>query len=176
MKSHLHHYEHETPPILSNDTNNVVDNFFYYDLARFYVETMAEMIKEKRIQPGEITYPNCGKHLSEQQLKERHNFRLYETFADRFMHGLFGQFIFDFDGRINYQELSMRINEIEFDKNKIKQTKKIAEWEFEGQLGRLYFTSAQGKPTQNGLPHYDIVTVIVSKFDQLFLLFLIARF
>ncbi|KAF7490853.1 Glutamate receptor 2 [Sarcoptes scabiei] len=188
--SHLHHYEHEVhSEQLTNDTVNIVDNYFYYDLARFYLETINEMILNQNTyfftdDHGDAVYggnfegksspmssvnygqsfPQCGKHLSESQLLERANLQLYEMLSQKFMHGLFGQIIFDKNSNLNYQELNMRINEIQFVKGKIKKVKKFAEWEFEGRFGRLYFTSPQQHDKQEGIPHYDIVTVLDAPF------------
>lgn len=165
IKSHLHHYEYDTPENLTSDIHHIVDNYFYYDLSRFYAETIDHMLQSTRqLLSNEITYPSCGKHLNEPQLNERRNLNLYETLATRFMYGLFGQFIFDHNAKLNYQELSMRINEIEFQMGKVKQVKKVAEWEFEGQFGRLYFTSPQERKEQDGLPHYEIITIVVNCF------------
>ncbi|KAH7642522.1 glutamate receptor [Dermatophagoides farinae] len=165
IKSHLHHYEYDTPENLTSDIHHIVDNYFYYDLSRFYAETIDHMLQSTRqLLSNEITYPSCGKHLNEPQLNERRNLNLYETLATRFMYGLFGQFIFDHNAKLNYQELSMRINEIEFQMGKVKQVKKVAEWEFEGQFGRLYFTSPQERKEQDGLPHYEIITIVEAPF------------
>lgn len=160
LKSRLHYYEHDPPKALGNDTQNIVDLFFYYDLARFYVQVIDDSLQSK-IFYYNITYPPCGKYLSDLQMNQRKALNLYERFSNKFFYGLFGQFMFNFNSKLNYQELSMRINRVMFKKDFHKQISKVAEWEFEGQLGQLYFTSLQEQASKPGIPMYQVVTVIV---------------
>lgn len=157
LKSRLHYYEHDPPETLSNGTQDLVDTHFYYDLARFYAEVVDELFDEVN-----LSFPQCGKFVSEPQLAQRKNFDLYGTLANRFLYGLFGQFMFNFNTKLNYQELSMRINRVLFKNQTRKLISKVAEWEFEGQLGRLYFTSPQEQNDKYQIPHYIVVTKIVS--------------
>lgn len=162
MRSRLHHYEHESPPQISNDTANSVDAYFYYDLGRFYAQAVASVTSNNRL--DHIVYPICGKYISEEQMSQRTSIGLYERLANEVLDGMFGQFMFNFNSGLSYQELSMRINTVLFRNGSARQLSKLAEWEFEGALGHLYFTSPQEKSERSGISHYNIVTLIVSQY------------
>ena len=159
MKSHLHHYEHESPEEIGNDTINAVDTYFYYDLGRFYAQAVASAAADHRL--DHLVYPVCGKYITEDQMAQRKAIDLYERLSSEVLDGMFGQFMFNNNSGLNYQELSMRINTVTFRNGSARLISKLAEWEFEGALGHLYFTSPQEKSERSGISHYNIVTLIV---------------
>lgn len=165
MRSRLHHYEHESPDQISNDTVNSVDAYFYYDLGRFYAQAVAGVTANNKL--DHIVYPICGKYISEEQMSQRSSIGLYDRLANEVLDGMFGQFMFNFNSGLSYQELSMRINTVFFRNGSARQMSKLAEWEFEGALGHLYFTSPQEKSERSGISHYNIVTLIVSPYIKL---------
>ena len=161
LRSYLHNYEHEPPIQIGNDTTNAVDIYFNYDLARSYIQVIDQMVNADEMAIVQMTYPICGKYLSDGQLKQRSSIRLYDQLSREVLHGMFGQFMFNYNSHLNYQELIMRINTVMFRNGTGKQIAKMAEWEFEGHIGHLYFTSPQEKSERAGIAHYNIVTLIV---------------
>ena len=166
IKSRLYSYEHQSPIEIANNTFNAVDAYFYYDLARLYTHTLLNnLVRNEDMNNGgdsALTFPICGKYLTDRQMSERSSLQLYHQLIEQVHLGMFGQFMFS--SNFNYQELSMAINRITFRNGTRHQIYKLAEWEFEGHLGHLYFTSPKERTKRSGIAHYTIVTLIVSFF------------
>lgn len=162
MRSRLHPYEHPPPKEVANDSTNAVDTYFFYDLARFYAQVVTAAHAANKL--DSLTYSPCSniRHISEDQLAQRRAIDLYAQLSNQVLDGMFGQFLFHKNSALNYQELSMRINSVTFRNGSVGQFHKLAEWEFEGALGHLYFTAPQEKSARSGISHYNIVTLIVS--------------
>jgi len=162
LKSRLHEYEHNST-LLNIDNSNKVDSYFYYDLTRFTLEMIDELIN-KSSWPEKMTFPKCGKHLNDEQKQERAAIELATELSIEALYGMFGRFVFDsYKFGNNYQEISMRINKVVMSADSPNKNTKIAEWEYEGHAGTIMFTAAQeSSDMPSGIPHYDIVTIVVS--------------
>lgn len=160
QRSRLYYYEHEPVSPLPNDSNHIVDVYYNFDLAQFYLHTIDQLLTSNSLSPPS-TYPICTRHLTEAQLQQREAIKLHHALSENFYFGQFGQFMFNYNSNINYQELIMKMNRVSFENGTVAQSQKVLEWEFEGQLGRLYFTSAQEQNIRPNIPHYSVVTTIV---------------
>lgn len=159
IKSRLHHYEHRLS-LASGNTSRLTEAYFHFDLARFYAQVVESSLADVNI--TELTYPHCGKYITEDQMNQRKHLKLNGKLADKFMFGMFGKFVFDSNSKLNYQELTMQIRQLTFRNGKVVQNNKIADWEFEGdQMGQLYFTSALEQNQRSDVDHYNIITAIV---------------
>jgi len=69
LKARLHEDEHNST-LQNVDNTNKVDSYFYYDLTRFTLEVINELIN-KSSWPEKMTFPKCGKHLNDEQKHER---------------------------------------------------------------------------------------------------------
>jgi hypothetical protein len=164
LKTRLHEYEHNST-LQNIDNSNKVDSYFYYDLTRFTLEIIDELIN-KSLWPQKMSFPKCGKHLNDEQKHERSVIELAKELSIEALYGMFGRFVFDsYKFGNNYQEISMRINKVVLSADSPNKNTKIAEWEYEGHTGSIMFTAAQeaaDKKSASGVPHYDIVTIVVS--------------
>jgi hypothetical protein len=164
LKTRLHEYEHNST-LQNMDNSNKVDSYFYYDLTRFTLEIIDGLIN-KSLWPQNMSFPKCGKHLNDEQKHERSVIELAKELSIEALYGMFGRFVFDsYKFGNNYQELSMRINKVVLSADSPNKNTKIAEWEYEGHIGSIMFTAAQeeaAKKIASGIPHYDIVTIVVS--------------
>ena len=163
LKTRLHDYDLNTT--LDNiDNINKVDSYFYHDLTRFTVELIDDLLNTSW--PQTITFPKCGKHMDKEQKEERMSYHLAQHLSSELFYGMFGRFVFN-SPKIgnNYQEISVRTNKVIISGDKPNRNTKICEWEYEGHTGTLIFPQALHEgPGTDGLPHYEIVTIIVCKF------------
>lgn len=169
LKTRLHEYEHNAT-LQNIDNSNKVDSYFFYDLTRFTLEIIEELINRSSW-PKRINFPKCGKHLNDEQKQERAAIELARELSNEALYGMFGRFVFDsYKFGNNYQEISMRINKVVMAADSPNKNTKIAEWEYEGHTGSILFTAAQEedekKNLMTGIPHYDIVTIVVSLKDN----------
>ena len=160
LKTRLHDYELNTT--LDNINNiNKVDSYFYHDLSRFSIEVIDDMLNSSW--PQNLTFPKCGRHLDKEQRQERMAFTLAEELSSELFYGMFGRYVFGpYKLGNNYQEISVRTNKVVISGEKPNKNTKMFEWEYEGHVGTLVFTAAQEASESSGIPHYKIVTVVVS--------------
>ena len=119
LKTRLHEYDHQTELRDTINSTHRVDAFFYYDLTRFVIEVIDEMVN-KSLWPETISFPKCGKRMTDEEKEERKQIQLGKELSFESFYGMFGRFVFDaYQLGNNYQEIVMRINKVVLNNNKL---------------------------------------------------------
>lgn len=121
-----------------------VDAFFYYDLARASLQVVDDLVNSSW--PEELDFPKCGESMSADQRRQRASINLAYEFGIEAYYGMFGRFVVDeyeFDN--NYQEINMRLQEIEIISGRANKIKNIGAWDYSGGDSNLMFLEAVGR-------------------------------
>ncbi|RWS05264.1 glutamate receptor ionotropic: kainate 2-like protein, partial [Dinothrombium tinctorium] len=139
IKTKISQYDHRS---LIKDVSNSekVEAYFYYDLTRFALQIVDELIS-KSLWPLKLMFPGCGQQLSIEQKKQRVAIKMGSEMNIEGFYGRYGRFVIENQIRHNYQEITLKMSKVELWRKPSLVYSKEAEWVSSFDSGNIIFTS-----------------------------------
>lgn len=140
IKSTTGEYGHSPDASLTRISHEQkLDAFFYYDLARYIVHTVHDLISSGNW-PEKLSFANCGSSLTLDQLHERKGFKFGSELAMDGFYGKYGRFhVDDFRNGVSFQDVRMRVAKIDFLRGELYDNK-LSEWNFHQTHGHFIYS------------------------------------
>lgn len=163
IRSKSPEYNHQ-PSLANVSMAERVDAFFYYDLARFTIQTVRDL-SNRASWPKIMNFPICGAKADWYQRKQRSSIDLRSEMALEGFQGLYGRFVVHTDHehdsmglKYDYQEVLLKVSKVQLWNFQPKRNLLLGEWVPEPPTGRFMFT---GAILANKKPLLNVVTIQV---------------